>query len=87
MSEFTKQLSAEISAPGAENGTNIKKKPRGIKPPTYPKDIEQLCARLENGEPAWVLANECGANVSQLYHWYKQVRGLTLSEFKAKNGD
>jgi hypothetical protein len=84
MSEFTKQLSAEISAHGAENGTNTKKKPRGIKPPTYPKDIEQLCARLESGEAAWVLANEKDATNAMLYYWYKQHRGITLSEFKAK---
>jgi hypothetical protein len=87
MSEYTKTLSAESSAHGAENGAPTKKKPGGIRKRTAPANIEQLCERLENGAAAWVLANEIEATTAMLYHWYKQHRGLTLSEYKARNGD
>jgi hypothetical protein len=60
------------------------KKPRGIKPPTYPAGIEQLCVDLESGVSAWQLANSWDTTTPMIYHWYNQYRGYTLTEYRAK---
>ena len=59
----------------------VKRKWRG-RTSTYPPRIEQLCERLEKGEPAWRLANEWELTTSMVYHHYKAWRGWKFSEYR-----
>ena len=50
----------------------------------FPIDIDQICARLENGEETYKIALEIGESNAMIAHYYRAYRGKSLSEARGR---